>query len=89
MPVLFYIDNFLNILCSIFFLRYKLKLGALKRTDHPSKYQLVDSEKAFTHENIVWSRWVKGLVEKNDIGLIRMKESFDSMYIKSWQKILV
>ena len=63
-----------------------MKLGALKRTDHPSKYQLVDSEKAFMHENIVWSRWVKGLVEKNDIGLIRMKESFDSMYIKSWQK---
>ena len=82
--------NLVNISsASIFLLRYKLKLGALKRTDHPSKYQLVDSEKAFMHENIVWSRWVKGLVEKNDIGLIRMKESFDSMYIKSWQKIVV
>ena len=70
---------------SFFLLRYKLKLGALKRTDGPSQYQLVDSEKAIIHK-----KYVENVVaEQNDIGLIRMKESFDSMYIKSWQKILV
>ena len=81
--------NLVNISSASFFLfRYKLKLGALQRTDR-SKYQLVDSEKAIMHEKIVFSRWDANLAEKNDIGLIRMKESFDSMYIKSWQKIVV
>ena len=57
-------------------------MGVLKRND-PSQYQLVDSEKAIMHEKIVFSRWDANLAEQNDIGLIRMKESFDSMNIKS------
>ena len=67
---------------SFFLLRYKLKLGALKRTDGPSQYQLVDSEKAIIHKKY-YQPCSNCIPEKNDIGLIRMKQNFDSMYIKS------
>jgi len=59
-------------------------LGALKRTDR-SQYQLVDSEKAIIHEGIV-KHCSDCIAEKNDIGLIRMKQSFDSKQIKSREK---
>ena len=72
--------DLLNISSALFFLfRYKLKLGALKRTDR-SQYQLVDSEKAIKHKRIVHP-CSNCVAEKNDIGLIRMKQSFDSMHI--------
>ena len=75
--------NIVNILsASLFLFRYKLKLGALKRTDGPSQYQLVDSEKAIVHKKY-YQPCSNCIPEKNDIGLIRMKQSFDSMYFKS------
>ena len=58
------------------FSKYKIKLGATKRTDPESSFQLVDSQKAISHPDFSFNIINTDVPEKNDIALIKMKEKF-------------
>ena len=58
------------------FSKYKIKLGATKRTDPESSFQLVDSQKAISHPDFDFNPINTDVPEKNDIALIKMKEKF-------------
>ena len=67
-PIFLFLCQMLNLTLSCY-LRYKLKIGATKRTETEG-FQVIYAEKWFKHENYV----INGF--KNDVALIKMKSKF-------------